>query len=118
MFKDGPDDDLEKLKEVSELLGSKGKCRALPCGGRVPAAGLTQSCRFPDADSRSWDLMPLKLTCSLPLHMNWGLFRAERPQTPHPQYLLRVALSETELTNYQPGVCFGGLQGQLPLLVE
>ena len=50
--------------------------------------------------------------------MNRGLFRAERPQTPHSQYLLRVALSETGLTNYQPGVCFGGSQGQLLPLVE
>ena len=41
VFTDGLDDDLEKLKEASECLVSKGKGRALPCGGRIPPAGLT-----------------------------------------------------------------------------
>ena len=39
VFTDGLDDDLEKLKEVSELLRSKGKCRALPCGALFPRQG-------------------------------------------------------------------------------
>ena len=118
VFTDGLDDELETLKEVSELLRSKGKCRALPCGALFPRQGWHSLADFQMLTPGHGTSVPLKLTRSLPLHMNWGLFRAERPQTPHSQYLLRVALSETGLTNYQPGVCFGGSQGQLLPLVE
>lgn len=88
MFTDGLDDDLERLKETSELLRGKGKCMELTCVGITPLTGaeihfqvskwhwMLLSLRHANPSDKS--SVPPGMIPRLPLY-ELGLFRAERP---------------------------------------
>ena len=48
VFTDGLDDDLERMKETSELLRKKGKCLELPFAGLAPPIGAETVFQIPN----------------------------------------------------------------------
>lgn len=121
MFTDGLDDDLGRLKETSELLRGKGKCRESSHVGPVALSGTQMF--FPSSRWR-WTLLslphgnptdgrsvPTRMIPRLPLCMHRGWSGQKDPQGPT-SLTLTKGLSETGLTNYQPG----GVRVKVPCL--